>query len=106
MIELEEKVKNLPLKPGVYLFKDSTGKVIYVGKAKCLRDRVSSYLDKSQLLPKVAAMMDHACNLDFIVTYSAHEALVLENNLIKEYQPHYNIKLRDDKEYSFIFVSK
>ncbi|NLI41005.1 MAG: excinuclease ABC subunit UvrC [Caldisericales bacterium] len=106
MTELEEKVKNLPLKPGVYLFKDPTGKVVYVGKAKCLRDRVSSYLDKSQLLPKVAAMMDHACDLDFIVTYSAHEALVLENNLIKEYQPHYNIKLRDDKEYSFIFVSK
>ncbi|MEZ4812391.1 MAG: excinuclease ABC subunit UvrC [Caldisericia bacterium] len=102
MIESQIYQKN----PGVYLFKDSDGKVIYVGKAKSLRDRATSYINPSDQSPKVKAMVSHARDIDFIVTNSAHEALVLENNLIKQYQPHYNILMRDDKDYSYLVVTR
>ena len=106
MSQLADKIKHLPYKPGVYKFFNEQGRVIYVGKAKHLIDRVSSYLLTDQLEPKVKAMMSHAVDIDFIVTESAHEALVLENILIKELMPHYNILLKDDKEYSFLAVTK
>ncbi len=106
MSDLTEKVKNLPTSPGIYLFKDQAGKVIYVGKAKSLKDRVLSYLDTPALAPKVEAMVKQARDLDFIVTGTPHEALLLENSLIKELQPHYNIRLRDDKEYSYLVITK
>ena len=103
---ISDKIRHLPLKPGVYLFKNDSGEVIYVGKAQILRDRVSSYMQLDELPPKVRAMTEHIADLDYIITESAHEALILENNLIKQYQPHYNIKLRDDKEYSYIVITK
>lgn len=106
MNQLADKVRHLPHKPGVYKFFNSEGRVIYVGKAKSLVDRVSSYLLTDQLEPKVRAMMSHAVDMDFIVTESAHEALILENVLIKELMPHYNILLKDDKEYSFLAITK
>ncbi len=106
MSDLTEKVKNLPTNPGIYLFKDQTGKVIYVGKAKSLKDRVSSYFDMPVLEPKVAAMVRQVHDLNFIVTGTPHEALLLENSLIKELQPYYNIRLRDDKEYSYLVITK
>ncbi|MGI5936563.1 MAG: excinuclease ABC subunit UvrC [Oscillospiraceae bacterium] len=102
MIEvLREKANNLPLLPGVYIMKDSRGEVIYVGKAKQLKNRVSSYF-KGEHDPKTEAMVSKVADFDVIVTNSELEALVLENSLIKRHQPRYNILLRDDKGYPFI----
>lgn len=98
---LREKANKLPLLPGVYIMKDAMGAVIYVGKAKALKNRVTSYF-RGEHLPKVAAMVSHAEDFDVIVAASEFEALVLENSLIKRHQPHYNILLRDDKTYPFI----
>ena len=91
----------LPLKPGVYLMLDKTGAVIYVGKAKALKNRVTSYF-RGEHLPKVAAMVDHVADFNVIVVGSEFEALVLENSLIKLHKPHYNILLKDDKGYPFV----
>lgn len=103
---LKERIKNVPLKPGVYLYKDKAGEVIYVGKAKILRNRMRSYFQAEEHLhPKVRAMMNRVDDFDFIVTGSEVEALILENNLIKSYQPRYNIQLRDDKTYPYIKVT-
>ncbi|MGR6837064.1 excinuclease ABC subunit UvrC [Syntrophomonas erecta] len=103
---VKERLKNVPLKPGVYLFKDGEGKVIYVGKAKALRNRMRSYFQSSEKLhPKVQAMMNRVADFDFVVTSSEVEALILENNLIKFYQPRYNIDLRDDKTYPYLKIS-
>ncbi len=98
---LREKANKLPLLPGVYIMKDDAGAVIYVGKAKALKNRVVSYF-RGEHLPKVAAMVSHVADFDVIVAASEFEALVLENSLIKRHQPHYNILLRDDKTYPFI----
>lgn len=90
----------LPNAPGVYLFKDSSGRVIYVGKAKNLKKRVFSYLKSSADLPyKTAMLMNKACSLDFILTSTEKEAFILESNLIKKYAPRYNVILKDDKQY-------
>ena len=103
---VREKVHNLPLQPGVYLWKDSQGKIIYVGKAVNLRNRVTSYIrHDSRRAPKVAAMISHACDLETIVVATEMEAFILENTLIKKYHPHYNIMLRDDKTYPYIKVT-
>lgn len=103
---VREKVHNLPLQPGVYLWKDSQGKIIYVGKAVNLRNRVTSYIrHDSRRAPKVAAMIRHACDLETIVVATEMEAFILENTLIKKYHPHYNIMLRDDKTYPYIKVT-
>lgn len=103
---LRDKTSKLTGKPGCYLMKDSTGKIIYVGKAKNLHNRVSSYFRKGQdHLPKVWKMVTLVKDYDFIVTDSEFEALVLECSLIKQYTPKYNIKLMDDKGYSYIRVS-
>lgn len=99
--ELRQKANKLPLLPGVYIMKNAAGEVIYVGKAKALKNRVSSYFS-GEHLPKVAAMVSHVNDFDVIVAASEFEALVLENSLIKRHQPHYNILLRDDKTYPFL----
>ena len=102
MIEqLREKANKLPLLPGVYIMRDARGEVIYVGKAKALKNRVSSYF-RGEHLPKVAAMVNKVADFEVIIASSEFEALVLENSLIKRHQPHYNILLRDDKTYPFI----
>ncbi|WP_459908737.1 excinuclease ABC subunit UvrC [Desulfotomaculum defluvii] len=105
-MSLTEKIKNIPSRPGVYLYKDENDQIIYVGKALSLKNRVRSYftgVDKQS--PKVKAMLNRAVDLDFIVTDSEMEALILENNLIKEHQPKYNILLKDDKTYPYIKVT-
>ena len=99
--ELREKANALPLLPGVYIMLDEHNEVIYVGKAKKLKNRVSSYFH-GEHLPKVAAMVEKVADFNVIVAGSELEALVLENSLIKRHKPHYNILLKDDKGYPFI----
>ena len=99
--ELREKANALPLLPGVYIMLDAHNEVIYVGKAKKLKNRVSSYFH-GEHLPKVAAMVEKVADFNVIVASSELEALVLENSLIKRHKPHYNILLKDDKGYPFI----
>ncbi len=99
--ELLDKANKLPLLPRVYIMHDARGEVIYVGKAKKLKNRVSSYFH-GEHLPKVAAMVEKVADFDVVVVGSEFEALVLENSLIKRHMPHYNILLKDDKGYPFI----
>ncbi len=100
---LEAKLAAVPSSPGVYLFKDSNGAIVYVGKAKSLRSRVRSYFQESRNLDeRKDQMMGHIVDVEFIVTDTESEALALENNLIKENKPKYNVLLRDDKTYPFI----
>jgi excinuclease ABC subunit C len=107
MEAMRERLKHVPLQPGVYLFKDQEGRVIYVGKAKILRYRMRSYFQSpDRLLPKVKAMMLRVAAFDYVVSGNEVEALILENNLIKAYQPRYNILLRDDKTYPYIKISR
>ncbi len=89
----------IPLTPGVYLYKDSRGRIIYVGKARILRRRVLSYFRPDGLPAKTRAMLAHAVSLDYLTTTTEKEALLLEASLIKKHRPHYNIVLRDDKQY-------
>lgn len=101
-----EKIKGLTTEPGVYLWKDEKGRILYVGKAVNLRNRVKSYVRKdSNRAVKVAAMMSHAVDLETIVVANEPEALILENTLIKKHHPRYNIMLRDDKTYPYIKVT-
>jgi excinuclease ABC subunit C len=103
---LKEQLKILPAKPGIYLFKDKAGKVIYVGKAARLRNRVRSYFHIANTQDsKLLNMMPAVQALDFIVTDSEQEALILENNLIKKHRPRFNVRLRDDKSYPYIKLS-
>lgn len=101
---LREKANKLPLLPGVYIMKNKGGEVIYVGKAKKLKNRVTSYFH-GEHLPKVAAMVSNVADFDVIVVNSELEALMLENSLIKRHKPKYNILLKDDKGYPFIRLS-
>jgi len=101
--KLREKANMLPMLPGVYIMKDAGGTVIYVGKAKKLKNRVTSYF-RGEHLPKVEAMVRKIDDFEVIVANSEFEALVLENSLIKRHMPHYNILLRDDKGYPFVRV--
>ncbi len=103
---LKEKLAALPDKPGVYIMKNSDGKIIYVGKAKILKNRVRQYFHASAAhTPKVRAMVSAVADFEYIITSSEREAFVLECNLIKEYKPHYNILLKDSKTYPFIKIS-
>ena len=102
---LQDQLKNLPKRPGVYLFKDVEGGVVYVGKAGTLRPRVRSYFRASGQSPKTREMLRHVVSLETIVVGSEAEALILEANLIKEYRPRFNIQLRDDKRYPYIKVT-
>lgn len=104
---LRDKTSKLTQKPGCYIMKDKSDKIIYIGKAKNLKNRVTSYFRKGQdHLPKVWKMVSHVYDYDFIVTDSEFEALVLECSLIKQYTPKYNILLKDDKGYSYIKVTE
>jgi excinuclease ABC subunit C len=103
---LESKLQNLPESPGIYQFKNDKGKVIYVGKAVSLKNRVRSYFHNGPASPKTIALVNKIEDLELIVTDNEVEALVLENNLIKELKPRYNVNLKDDKSYPFIRVTK
>ena len=102
-MDLREKVAHLPLDPGVYLYKDAQGKVIYVGKAKSLRARVRSYFAEDRVADaKTDTLLAEAREVDYILVDNEKEALALENNLIKQWKPRFNILLRDDKTYPYI----
>ncbi len=106
-----KKIQSLPDKPGVYQYFDKEGKLLYVGKAKSLKKRVKSYFSftpslgpSSKLSPRIHRMILQTCSMDYIVVKSEHDALILENSLIKQLKPKYNILLRDDKTYPYIFI--
>jgi excinuclease ABC subunit C len=102
-MDLHEKIRTLPTRPGVYLYKNADGEVIYVGKARNLRSRVRSYLlEASQANAKTGSLMRDAVDVDYILVDNEHEALALENNLIKQRKPRFNILLRDDKTYPYV----
>jgi excinuclease ABC subunit C len=102
-VDLYEKIRTLPTQPGVYLYKNAEGDVIYVGKAKNLRSRVRSYLlEASQANAKTGSLMREAVDIETILVANEHEALALENNLIKQRKPRFNILLRDDKTYPYV----
>jgi excinuclease ABC subunit C len=102
-MDLHQKIRTLPTRPGCYLYKNAAGEVIYVGKAKNLRARVRSYfLEASQVNAKTGSLMREAVDVEYITVANEHEALALENNLIKQKKPRFNILLRDDKTYPYI----
>ena len=101
-VDFSQKLDTLPSSPGVYLMKNENGKIIYVGKSKCLKNRVSSYFHSSGLSIKTQKLVSNIFDFDIIVTRSEDEALVLENELIKRHNPKYNIKLKDAKTYPYI----
>ncbi len=103
-MQLKDKLKDLPQKPGVYLFKDTKGAVLYVGKAKNLKSRVAQYFSGQDTRVQLPFLIEEATDLDYMVVSSELESLFLENTLIKQYIPPYNIKLRDDKNYAFITI--
>jgi len=106
-MDLREKAAQLPLAPGVYLYKDAGGTVIYVGKAKLLRNRVRSYFSEDKLSDaKTGSLIAEARDLDYILVDNEKEALALENNLIKQYQPRFNVLLRDDKTYPYVKLTR
>ena len=106
MFDIEEELKELPAKPGVYLMHNERDEIIYVGKAVRLKNRVRQYFqDSRNLTPKIARMVTHIARFEYIITDSELEALVLECNLIKEYRPKYNTMLTDDKTYPYIKVT-
>jgi excinuclease ABC subunit C len=106
----DEHIKNilrsLPENPGVYQHLDKDGKVLYVGKAKNLKKRVSSYFTKTPESARLHMLVKRVDNIKTIITETEFDALLLENNLIKEYQPRYNINLKDDKSYPWICIKK
>ena len=105
-LKLTSKLNILPSSPGVYLFKNKSGKVIYIGKAKKLRNRIRSYFHKGREEdPKIFALVAKIFDFEWIVTDSEVEALILEANLVKEYKPRYNVNLKDDKSFPFIRVT-
>jgi excinuclease ABC subunit C len=102
-MELREKVAGLPLQPGVYLFRDAGGTILYVGKARSLRNRVRSYFLESKWQDaKTGSLVRESADVDYIIVDNEKEALALENNLIKKYKPKFNVLLRDDKTYPYI----
>src|SRR5437868_14962185 len=102
-MELQQKIRTLPISPGVYMYKNAEGEVIYVGKAKSLRARVRSYvLEAASHDAKTGSLMREAMDVEYITVANEHEALALENNLIKQKKPRFNILLRDDKTYPYI----
>ena len=103
---VREQIKHLPADPGVYLMKDATGRIIYVGKAASLRSRIRSYFSTKQgLSPKLKQMVAKVNTIDFFITGSEQEALILENTLIKTHHPHYNVRLKDDKTFPYLKIS-
>ncbi len=104
--DLKLKLKNLPASPGVYLFKNAAGKIIYIGKAKNLRNRVRTYFQsRNHLDPKTVRMISRAADIELMVTASEVEALILEANLVREHKPRYNVDLKDDKHFPYIKIT-
>lgn len=103
---LKTIVSNLPEGPGCYQYLDASGKIIYVGKAKNLKRRVSSYFNKDQKSPKTRVLVSKICDIKYVVVTTEQDALLLENNLIKKYRPRYNVLLKDDKTYPSICITK
>jgi len=103
--ELKEKISFLPTTPGVYTYYDASGKVIYVGKAKNLKRRVSSYFNKTHDCLRTNLLVRAIADMSYIVVPTEQDALNLENSMIKEYQPRYNVLLKDDKSYPWIAVT-
>lgn len=103
---LSAKLKGLPDSPGVYMMKNAAGRIIYVGKAKNLKNRVRSYFHSREHDIKTQAMVSHIDDLDYIVVSTEREAFMLENNLIKRYEPLYNIELKDSRGYPYIRITK
>ena len=104
--KLQARLKEIPLEAGVYFMRDRHDGVIYIGKSKALRNRVRSYFRSSQdLSPRIAMMVQLVHEIEFIVTDSEAEALALEANLIKQYQPYYNVLLKDDKKYPYVCIT-
>src|SRR5438046_521013 len=102
-MDLQQKIRSIPASPGVYLYKNAEGEVIYVGKAKSLRHRVSSYFQEGRVADaKTGTLLREAVDVEYIVVGNNKEALALENNLIKLKKPRFNILLRDDKTYPYI----
>ncbi len=96
----------MPLGPGVYLMKDSRGNILYIGKASVLKNRVSSYFGSPQKLPpKIQSMVSQVSDFDYFITSSEQEALILEANLVKQYRPHYNALLKDDKSFPYLKIA-
>ncbi|MEZ5426238.1 MAG: excinuclease ABC subunit UvrC [Pyrinomonadaceae bacterium] len=107
LMDLREKLKTLPTSPGVYFHKNADGKIIYIGKAKNLRNRVSQYFQSSRNMdPKTRRLVERIADFEFIVVDTEVEALVLESNLIKKHKPRYNIQLKDDKQYPHLKITK
>ena len=105
-MNIEEELKKLPAKPGVYIMRDIHDNIIYVGKAISLKNRVRQYFQSSRNhTPKIIQMVSHIDHFEYIITDSEVEALVLECNLIKEHRPKYNTMLKDDKGYPYIRVT-
>ena len=109
---LIDEIRSLPAQPGVYQYFDKAGKLLYVGKAKILKNRVKSYFSFTPALapspkvsPRIHKMISEAVHLEYIVTLSEADALILENSFIKQLRPKYNILLRDDKTYPYIYVN-
>ncbi|WP_424100960.1 excinuclease ABC subunit UvrC [Moorena producens] len=103
---LESRLKEIPLEPGVYLMRDHSASILYIGKSRKLRTRVRSYFRYSQpLSPRIAMMVGQVTDIEFIVTDTEAEALALEANLIKQYQPYYNVLLKDDKKYPYVAIT-
>lgn len=103
--KISNVLKNIPLDPGVYIMKDDAGNVIYIGKAASLKKRVSSYFQKRETDPKTAVLKKNIADLEYIVTDSEIEALILESTLIKKHKPKFNVRLKDDKRYPYIAVT-
>ena len=102
---LKEKVRNAPIQPGVYMMKDVSGDTIYIGKAKNIKNRIRSYFFGKDLDPKTEAMVDKVCDIEFIVTNTEKEALILEADLVRKGRPKYNIELKDDKAYPYLTLT-
>ncbi len=104
--QLKDKVRQVPAMPGVYLLKDKYGRVIYVGKANLLRQRLKSYLvDNGAMSPRLRSLQSKLADIDYVVTDTEVEALILECNLIKEYRPRFNVNLKDDKDYPYLILT-
>ena len=103
---LKNKLKEFPLEPGVYLMLDKQEDILYIGKSKRLRVRVRSYFQEGQYhTPRINLMLQQVNNIEFIVTDNEAEALALEANLIKQYQPYFNVLLKDDKKYPYVCIT-
>ena len=101
---LREKINNAPRSPGVYLMKDAQGKIIYIGKANNLKNRINSYFTGKDTRPMAPFLIARVSDIEFITTSTEKEALILENNIIKKHRPRYNVILRDDKTYYHLTI--